>query len=525
LKREDKIGIAYCFMKNNKSNPTAAEKALSIAMDVPCHLYAKDLEGKYLWVNNMQAATHRLARPEDVVGKRDSDLQDKEIAKLLLEKDLEIMRTGQEQIIEEPIILDGQEGTMISHKAPLRDSNGKIIGLVGASINIVKQKQKEGALLLALENIVSNMPGHVYWKDKDGVYLGCNNKLAQSLGLKTAKDIVGKKDSEVFNKSIAHTVRENNLRVMKTNEMEIIEEELIVDKKPRTFISHKGPLKDPETGEAVGVLGVSIDITKQKELEKLYLEKAQALAQALAVKEDFLRSINHEIKKPLQDVFGMLEKLEDAQTWDNTSDSDKRKTFQNVLRGRDKLMNVMSNLLDLSDLRKGRDAFQFGYHDVKRLITEVAQEFKNTAHSIVMDVSSDVNTYIYCDDWRISQVMRNVIANSIKHGGQNKPILIALSVLKEQSNKYLKISIKDEGVGIPEDQLEEVFELFTESSRTKHMYKGTGIGLALCKDIVIAHKGKIWAENNPDGGATFFITLPYEKQSRKIYSYRLTQRS
>jgi signal transduction histidine kinase len=121
--------------------------------------------------------------------------------------------------------------------------------------------------------------------------------------------------------------------------------------------------------------------------------------------------------------------------------------------------------------------------------------------------------------------MRNVIANSIKHGGQNKPIQITISTHKEHSNKYLKISVQDEGLGIPEDQLEEIFEPFTESRRTKGAYNGTGISLALCKDIIAAHRGKIWVENNHNDGATFFITLPYEKQPQKVYSYRLTQRS
>jgi signal transduction histidine kinase len=143
-----------------------------------------------------------------------------------------------------------------------------------------------------------------------------------------------------------------------------------------------------------------------------------------------------------------------------------------------------------------------------------------------MDVEINVNTYLYCDDWRIGQVIRNLIANSIKHGGKDKPIQILLTQHRENDCEYLKIAVEDEGVGIPEDQLEEIFDPFTESSRTRRKSGGTGIGLAVCKELIAAHKGRMWAENNASGvGSTIFLILPYEKQCKRVYSYRLTQKS
>jgi signal transduction histidine kinase len=273
---------------------------------------------------------------------------------------------------------------------------------------------------------------------------------------------------------------------------------------------------------------MSIDITKQKEIEEALAQKTQELAIAqevvriLEVKDNFLSNMSHEIRTPLQGIFGTLEVLEDEKIWNNMPDLEKRRLFKNVLDSRDRLMNLLSNLLDLSDYKKGRQALQFGYHDVKHLIADVSQEFQNLTHSITMDVGAHVNTYISCDDWRVSQVIRNVLANAIKHGGQDKPIQINLDTHEEKNKKYLRIAIQDEGVGVPPDQIEEIFEPFTESNRTKRISGGTGIGLAICKDIVAAHRGRIWAENNADIGATFFITLPYDDHPKKSYSYRLT---
>jgi signal transduction histidine kinase len=79
------------------------------------------------------------------------------------------------------------------------------------------------------------------------------------------------------------------------------------------------------------------------------------------------------------------------------------------------------------------------------------------------------------------------------------------------SISFIRINVEDEGVGIPEHELEMIFNKFIQSSQTKTGAGGTGLGLSICKKIVEAHQGKIWAENNPKGGATFSFLLPFEK--------------
>lgn len=121
---------------------------------------------------------------------------------------------------------------------------------------------------IALSNIVLNMPGHVYWKDISGVYLGCNDKQAQSLGFKKGTDIVGKTDYDLpWGEGIADKFRENDSRIVSTGITEITEEPSVMDGGKVIVLSQKTPLKD-KNGKIYGVLGISIDITELKKPNK-----------------------------------------------------------------------------------------------------------------------------------------------------------------------------------------------------------------------------------------------------------------
>lgn len=118
---------------------------------------------------------------------------------------------------------------------------------------------------------------------------------------------------------------------------------------------------------------------------------------------------------------------------------------------------------------------------------------------------------VECDNTKIFQVITNFLSNSIKFTPKGKKVKIFVS----QESKNLSVCIEDEGVGIPEDELETIFDKFAQSSKTKSGAGGTGLGLAICKEIIIAHKGKIWAENNSSGGARFILVIPISQKNQE----------
>lgn len=507
---------------------TSVFDAASEIMNIPGNIYFKDKNGSYLWCNKAQLDVFGLSTLDQIVGKTDFDLCDHDTALRIREEDLKIMTTGRSEVVEEHGRVGANKISTLSHKAPLKNSKGEIIGIIGNSIDNSKQKTTYKQLLAenhtnatALDNILANLPAHIHWKDKNSVILGCNDRQAEGFGLSIGKEFIGKTAFDFVDEESAKKIHESDAQIIASGKVEIIEEPVIIKGKHYTFITHKAPFKDLKTGAIIGVIGVSIDITKQKKLEQCYAEQARELARALEVKEEFLKNISHEIRTPLQGIMGLTDALDCA--WDQAPEDVKKKSVKALLESRDRLMNLLSNFLDLSMLKKGRVHFDFRYYDIKLLIVDVMTEFQYITHPIDLCMESNVDSYICCDEWRIKQVLRNVIANAVKHGGKDKPIKISVTAIsKDKETKYLQIAIQDEGVGIDEAELDVIFDPFHEGKKTKRPSGGTGIGLAICKDIIGAHRGEIWAENNAKVGSTFYVTLPYERQPTKTYTFRMT---
>ena len=128
-----------------------------------------------------------------------------------------------------------------------------------------------------------------------------------------------------------------------------------------------------------------------------------------------------------------------------------------------------------------------------------------------------MSTALVCDLQKICQVLRNLLFNAIAFSPTDEKIVLSIeqSELPQEQNQpdvkptpAILVGVTDQGVGIPESELETIFEKFVQSSKTKTGAGGTGLGLAICKEIIKAHRGKIWAENNPDGGSRIKFILP-----------------
>jgi two-component system, OmpR family, aerobic respiration control sensor histidine kinase ArcB len=496
---------------------------------LPTNIYAKLKDGTFLFCNESQAKCFNIA-VDQVIGKTDFDFFPRDIAKKIKENDLRIIKSGQPALLEEEAVFCGKNFTMISHKSPLKNEIGEIIGIVGSSIDISNQKIIQKQLLkdnrkkeITLEYVLENLPGHLYIKNKKGKIVLCNRQQAEYFGFNHTRELINKTDYDLYPPELADKIRENDLAIIKSKKIKVVEESISINNKPKTVISNKVPLINPDSKIADGILGISIDITKQKILEKKYMENSRELSKALEIKKEILNNMSHETRTPLQGIIGIAEVL--YEDWDKLDNDKRKECVKTIVESQNRLMNFMSNLLDLSKFNSGKFSFDFKHCDTKLLAIDVLDEFKHITEPINLTIPSGVDTQVMCDSLRIKQVIRNLIANAIKHGGKNKPINVEFLQHEEKGKKQLKISVSDEGVGIPEEEIVEIFEPFYESIKTKRGSGGTGLGLSICLDIVNAHKGKIWANNKKAGGAIFYFTLPYENISTKSYALRLTQRS
>ena len=311
----------------------------------------------------------------------------------------------------------------------------------------------------------------------------------------------------------------------------------------------------------LGFQGLIVDISDRIEKEKLKREKEVVEQTNIAISE-WVDFIAHELRNPINGVTGyadvgsrhlrkqdleeaisaisneLLNPATDATATISilTEKADALKQslskhreklteyFQIIKSSAGRLTRMLNDLLDLSKLEANSMSFQMAQIDLPVIISDARTEVEALLmeKDLHMELSyADTLSPLECDSFRIGQVIRNLFSNAIKFSSQGKQIQVLIKDAEiklgrrnfDLSVPALQISIIDEGAGIPRDQLLSIFEKFKQSRKTK-IGEGTGLGLPICKEIVAAHRGRIWAESEEGQGAQFHVLLP-KQYSRK----------
>jgi signal transduction histidine kinase len=181
--------------------------------------------------------------------------------------------------------------------------------------------------------------------------------------------------------------------------------------------------------------------------------------------------------------------------------------FSRIKQSGNVLLELLNDLLNLAKLESNRATFAFEPTDLGKLVKSAANEFDLLLSERSLNIQQKESKFderVTLDADKIKQVLRNLLDNAIKFSPEGGTI----DVGTERIGGSIRVSVRDQGPGIPQDELEAVFDKFVQSSKTKTGAGGTGLGLAICQEIIAAHRGRIWAENRPEGGATFSFEIP-----------------
>ena len=223
------------------------------------------------------------------------------------------------------------------------------------------------------------------------------------------------------------------------------------------------------------------------------------------VRTDFVANVSHELKTPLTSIKGFIETLEDGAL----EDKENAKRFISIIKKHAQgLTNIVDDLLSLSELELGKDRLQKTKIDLKELIDEVILGF---GHSLSMknqklDFSFKGKDFkIVADRQKLEQVLVNLIDNALKYTAQSGLIKVSIS----QEENSLLVVVEDNGIGIPKEHLDRIFERFyrVDKARSRQM-AGTGLGLAIVKHIIALHNGDISIDSQPNKGTKVKISLP-----------------
>jgi len=232
-------------------------------------------------------------------------------------------------------------------------------------------------------------------------------------------------------------------------------------------------------------------------------------AESATPKSDFIANISHEFRTPMHAILSFANF--GIKKTGHVPDEKIIHYFEQIKNSANRLMPLVDNLIELSSLEAGIIECHMLEHDIFPIIMVVVQEQEKIAEKkqINFQVShSEAQAKAKLSKSCIIKVVRHILQNAIRFSKEQSTITISIDCYYENNHPFQKISFSDNGMGIPEQELKDIFLKFFQSSKTKTTAGGTGIGLAICKHIIEKHGGKIWAENNPDQGATIAFTLP-----------------
>lgn len=367
----------------------------------------------------------------------------------------------------------------------------------------IEHENKVKEMNSILDSILNNIPVYLFVKDPGNEfrYLYWNRAFEEFSHIPASKAL-GYTDYEVFpSPKDAEHFRRDDLELLRTGErMEFIEE--YVSAKGETRIVNTSKSLVPVENRLPLIIGVSWDITEQKNAELKVIEARIRAEESDRLKTAFLANMSHEIRTPLNAIVGFSDVLSAG----DTAIDDQRGYFEIIKANSDLLLRLINDILDVSRLEADRVTLTLEKCDVVQVCTQVTAsvtQARRSSNRIVFESAAD-SLEIRTDIQRLQQVVINLLSNADKFTENGT---ITLKLEPDMRNRTALFSVSDTGCGIPPEKRKRVFERF---EKLNEYAQGTGLGLSICKLIVEKWGGRIWIDSQYTRGARFVFTHPLD---------------
>jgi signal transduction histidine kinase len=319
---------------------------------------------------------------------------------------------------------------------------------------------------------------------------------------------VGRTTDEVFPSARAQGLRERDLAVLSTGRTVEYDGEVTTGGRTLAYHAVKFPLVDAN-GQPYAVCSMSVDVTDRKRWEReiaAALETQRAANEQLErlnrAKSDFVSIVSHELRSPLTGIQGFSELMRDEV---NNLD-EMREYSADINREAERLNRMINEVLDLDRIESGLMTLYRESVDLGLLVTQIAGRAGSRAPEHQLRVQLDPSAPVVDGDHdRLTQVLVNLVDNAIKYSPEGGEITVGVALDGDVAHVW----VQDQGLGIPPDALESVFERYARLETDHHRsIRGTGLGLPIVRQIVELHGGRVWVESVAGVGSTFHVTLP-----------------
>ena len=409
--------------------------------------------------------------------------------------------------------MDGVRVPCILTATPFFGPDNKLVGIVEDFKDITEHKHAEEDLKRAA-TIIDAMIDGVTVTDMKGETIFINHATTLQTGY-SMKEIIGKTPAEIFISKEDIPKFAKHLKELFFGKKIEAEAYRIKRKDGTEFPAslNLSILRDLDD-KPNGIVAVHRDITIQEKLEDDLKNSYGKLQQAYSelqeldqMKTDFVSVVTHELRTPLAIMRNNIEMFLDG-TFGDINEV-QHEGMEMLFRNIEQLIKLVRDSLDMSRIYGGRLKIEYGPVSIKEMFESVVTDMKLVAeekrHRLSLEVLGDI-PMVECDGDKITQVLTNLLQNAIKFTPDGGKISVTL---QNGDSKEILVKVSDNGIGIAEEEHENIFKQFYEvGSYLQHGTGGTGLGLSIAKGIIEAHDGKIWVESTPEEGSTFSFMIP-----------------
>ena len=417
-----------------------------------------------------------------------------------MEESMNEFFSGKRELFESEYRIRHRDGSYrwINGRAAIkRDNTGKPLRLYGTHLDITERKKAEEKInMLAIA--VKNSADNIAITDKDFKIIFVNEAFCKTYGYKT-EEIIGSPISIIISKN---DYPENKKTLYPAlNKEKIWQGEAInITKGGKDIPVYISLSSIPdEKGETTLVVGITRDITKQKEYEQELQLAKEAAEVANRAKSEFLSNISHELRTPLNGIIGMTDIVAGTALTKN-----QERFINNIKISGENLLAIINDLLDFSKIESGKlelAEVEFSLRDeLASILKPQGLHAFSKGLELLYNIDGAIPETVIGDSQRLEQIITNLIGNAIKFTEHGSVMLSAKEESRDGEKISLHFTVADTGIGIPKEKQKLIFDSFTQADNSvQRQFGGTGLGLAISASLVNLFGGRIWVESDPDG--------------------------